>query len=180
MAEISKKIVGYKIVEPRAESVEPRAESGISKRTYKLEGTTYKIRSPHYDHAFYVTINDMDGKPFEIFINSKNMEGFPWVTGLTRVMSAIFRQRVDLGFLIEELSLIYDPRGGYWVPPKEKGKKGEFMSSIISEIANCLRDHLGMIQTPSSSHPTCPKCGGEAIMQEGCLTCKSCEYSKCG
>ena len=113
-----------------------------------LIGSTYKIKSPLFEHALYVTINDIvlnkgtaheSRRPFEIFINSKNMDHFQWVVAITRIMSAVFRKGGDVTFLVEELKAVFDPRGGYF----KAG--GVYMPSIVAEIGAVIEDHLKMI-----------------------------------
>lgn len=113
-----------------------------------LEGSTYKIKTPLDDHAMYVTINDIvlnpgteheQRRPFEIFINSKNMDHFQWIVALTRLMSAVFRKGGDVTFLAEELQAVFDPKGGYFKPG------GKFMPSIIAEIGAVIEHHLQKI-----------------------------------
>jgi hypothetical protein len=113
-----------------------------------LEGSTYKIKTPLDDHAMYVTINDIvlnagteheQRRPFEIFINSKNMDHFQWIVALTRLMSAVFRKGGDVTFLAEELQAVFDPKGGYWKPG------GKFMPSIIADIGAVIEHHLRKI-----------------------------------
>jgi hypothetical protein len=113
-----------------------------------LEGSTYKIKTPLDDHAMYVTINDIvlnpgteheQRRPFEIFINSKNMDHFQWIVALTRLMSAVFRKGGDVTFLAEELQAVFDPKGGYWKPG------GKFMPSIIADIGAVIEHHLQKI-----------------------------------
>ena len=113
-----------------------------------LEGTTYKIKSPLFEHALYVTINDIvlnegtaheSRRPFEIFINSKNMEHFQWAVALTRIMSAVFRKGGDVTFLVEELKAVFDPRGGYF----KTG--GVYMPSVVAELGYVVEDHLKRI-----------------------------------
>src|SRR5262245_64886433 len=81
-----------------------------------LEGLTYKLRWPSSDHAIYITINDINQggrrRPFEIFINSKNLEHYAWTVALTRMISAIFRRGGDVTFVVEELKAIFDPKAG--------------------------------------------------------------------
>ena len=110
-----------------------------------LEGSTYKIKTPMDDHAMYVTINDivLNGgtdhetrRPFEIFINSKNMDHFQWIVALTRLMSAVFRKGGDVTFLAEELQAVFDPKGGYFKPG------GKFVPSIIADIGGVVEHHL--------------------------------------
>lgn len=128
-----------------------RAEP-LLQRPESLEGATYKIKTPFNEHAFYVTINNIlvDGqlRPFEIFINSKNMENFAWVVALTRVISAVLRREGDLTFLVEELRSIFDAHGGYFKPG------GKLMPSIVAEIGDCLEKHMikiGLIQPAQTS-----------------------------
>lgn len=113
-----------------------------------LIGSTYKIRTPLSDYALYVTINDVvlnQGtpheirRPFEIFINSKNMDHFQWTVALTRVMSAVFRKGGDISFLIEELHSVFDPKGGYL----KKG--GKYIPSLVAEIGDVIETHLQTI-----------------------------------
>jgi len=119
-----------------------------------LVGNTYKIKTPVTEHALYITINDVimnEGtpqehrRPFEIFINSKNMEHFQWIVALTRVMSAVFRKGGDVTFLVEELKSVFEPSGGYF----KKG--GKFVPSLVAEIGEVVEKHLqeiGMLKKP--------------------------------
>jgi hypothetical protein len=239
---------------PRAEVIQMHEQI---ERPDVLVGSTYKIKSPLFEHSLYVTINDIVlnpgtrhelRRPFEIFINSKNMDHFQWVVAITRIMSAVFRKGGDVTFLVEELKAVFDPRGGYF----KAG--GTYMPSIVAEIGAVVEDHLktiGMIvddqlspeqlqliaekraayeaglkknaelsDTPASSpspakagegrgegavasasavssaatsagkaetsgYPPgatmCHKCNTQAmIVMDGCQTCLSCGYSKCG
>ena len=112
----------------------------LLKRPKPLDGSTYKIKTPNSDHAFYVTINDIiisgHRRPFEIFINSKNMDNFAWVIALTRVLSAVLRREGDIKFLVEELKSIFDGQGGYFKPG------GKRMPSVVAEIGECLEKHM--------------------------------------
>lgn len=122
-----------------------------------LEGSTYKIKTPLDDHALYITINDIvlnagteheQRRPFEIFINSKNMDHFQWIVALTRVMSAVFRKGGDVTFLAEELQAVFDPKGGYFKPG------GKFMPSLVGEIGAVIEHHLvriGLLDPPELS-----------------------------
>ncbi len=188
-------------------------------RPEMLVGSTYKVKTPVSDHAMYVTINDIilnEGtefekrRPFEIFINSKNLDHYQWIVALTRIMSAVFRKGGDVAFLVEELKAVFDPRGGYWQPG------GKFMPSIIAELGYIVERHLTDIGLIGPSEPSgeqrkelerkraefqaqssqqdafaentfpdgaqlCAKCNTAAsVMLDGCLTCLNCGYSKCG
>ncbi len=184
-----------------------------------LIGSTYKVKTPVSDHAMYVTINDIvlnqgtpfeSRRPFEMFINSKNLDHYQWIVALTRIMSAVFRKGGDVTFLVDELKAVFDPRGGYWKPG------GKYMPSIIAELGHVVEQHLQMIgllkSTELDEHQQaliaekkaeyeasnaqqdafvdsdfpegaqlCAKCNTAAvIMMDGCMTCLSCGDSKCG
>jgi len=163
---IRKNIAGYEVVKPEEELAaqkaaveerEARTSAKVIRMTEKvmrpegmeaLEGSTYKIKTPLDDHAMYVTINDIvlnlgteheQRRPFEIFINSKNMDHFQWIVALTRLMSAVFRKGGDVTFLADELQAVFDPKGGYFKPG------GKFMPSIIAEIGDVIAHHMQKI-----------------------------------
>ncbi|MEM8588341.1 MAG: adenosylcobalamin-dependent ribonucleoside-diphosphate reductase [Pseudomonadota bacterium] len=164
-------------------------------RPAALPGKTYKLRWPDSDHAIYVTINDLvEGdrrRPFEVFINSKNMEHFAWTVALTRMISAVFRRGGDVSFVVEELKAVFDPRGGQWLD-------GRYVPSLLAAIGGVIEQHMLAIgfltpdQAPSviqqrravgdgAPGAPCPKCGQPTLVhQEGCDTCLSCGYSRCG
>ena len=227
---INQKIVKYAVAKdedkPRSAKAEPeRDESNVIRMHEKLErpevliGSTYKVKTPVSDHSMYVTINDIvlnDGtpheqrRPFEIFINSKNLDHYQWIVALTRIMSAVFRKGGDVTFLVDELKAVFDPRGGYWQPG------GKFMPSIIAELGHIVEKHLieiGLLKGPDLSNEQkeflakkkaefeqrasqkdafanntfpegaqlCGKCNtAAAVMLDGCMTCLNCGYSKCG
>jgi ribonucleoside-diphosphate reductase alpha chain len=167
-----------------------------------LPGQTYKIRWPDSDHAIYITINDIiqDGRrrPFEVFINSKNMEHYAWTVGLTRMISAVFRRGGDVSFVVEELKAVFDPRGGQWMG-------GRYVPSLLAAIGDVIEEHMiaiGFMPDPKAEREAelvhakvagmngggasggmmrqCPKCAQPALLrQEGCDICTACTYSKC-
>ena len=164
---ISNKIVGYRVTKAdEKDQPEPAVESTLVKMNEYIErpdfllGTTYKIKPPVAEHAMYITINDIllnadtdheSRQPYEVFINSKSMEHFQWVIALTRVISAVFRKGGDLTFLVEELSSVYDPNGGYF----KKG--GVFMPSLVAEIGAVIEKHLkavGLMESEEMSDNT--------------------------
>ena len=171
---ISKKIKSYSVATPddKANTPVPAPVSAVPaplptaeiiqmhervERPETLVGATYKIKSPLFEHALYVTINDIVlnpgtehelRRPFELFINSKNMEHFQWIVAITRIVSAVFRKGGDVTFLAEEMKAVFDPRGGYF----KAG--GVYMPSIIAEIGSVIEQHLksiGMIVDPEIS-----------------------------
>jgi len=149
---ITKKIVAYKVIKEADKGVVEEAilESMHEnvERPEMLVGSTYKIKTPQSEHALYITINDMvlnmdteheERRPYEVFINSKNMEHFQWVLALTRVISAVFRKGGDVTFLVEEMKAVFDPKGGYF----KKG--GVYMPSLVAEIGTAIESHMKMI-----------------------------------
>ena len=166
-------------------------------RPAALDGATYKVKWPGSEHALYITINDIiiagHRRPFEVFINSKNMEHFAWTVALTRMISAVFRRGGDVSFVVEELKAVFDPRGGAWV-------EGKYIPSILAAIGGVIERHLvaiGFIEGEGMGLKTDPKaavvaiggrqgkscesCGSfEMRMIEGCMTCANCGFSKCG
>ncbi len=160
---IDKKITAYKLVTDEDKKAAEAAAAPVTNviqmgeplsRPDMLVGNTYKIKTPVTEHALYITINDVimnEGtpqehrRPFEIFINSKNMEHFQWIVALTRVMSAVFRKGGDVTFLVEELKSVFEPSGGYF----KKG--GKFVPSLVAEIGEVVEKHLqeiGMLKKP--------------------------------
>ncbi|WP_298497273.1 adenosylcobalamin-dependent ribonucleoside-diphosphate reductase [uncultured Maritimibacter sp.] len=167
-------------------------------RPQELEGATYKLKWPDSEHAIYITINDLvvagHRRPFEVFINSKNMEHFAWTVALTRMISAVFRRGGDVSFVVEELKAVFDPRGGAWM-------QGKYIPSILAAIGGVIEKHMvatgflaaegmGLKSDPTAAQvvsigqnrgKACPSCGQyDMRMVEGCMTCASCGHSKCG
>jgi len=218
-----------KLVATAAESEEVRDKSGRTAKVIRMHeklerpemliGQTYKIKTPISDHAMYVTINDIllnegteyeQRRPFEIFINSKNLDHYQWIVALTRIISAVFRKGGDVTFLVDELKAVFDPRGGYWQPG------GKFMPSIIAELGHVIEKHLqaiGLMRKPEldvhqrklvdekraeyearakqadafakphfpEGAQLCGRCSTAAVvMMDGCMTCLNCGDSKCG
>jgi ribonucleoside-diphosphate reductase alpha chain len=166
-------------------------------RPEALEGQTYKLKWPVSEHAIYITINDIvvggRRRPFEVFINSKNMEHYAWTVALTRMISAVFRRGGDVSFVVEELKAVFDPRGGAWMG-------GRYIPSILAAIGGVIEEHLvkigfiegaglGLKSDPQAKAAVigagrrgaaCPACGAyEMVMIEGCMTCRACGQSKC-
>ncbi|WP_037281620.1 adenosylcobalamin-dependent ribonucleoside-diphosphate reductase [Rubellimicrobium mesophilum] len=199
-----------------AEPPNPASEEAPLQRPEELEGATYKLRWPGSEHAIYITVNDIvvDGRrrPFEVFINSKNMEHYAWTVALTRMISAVFRRGGEVAFVVEELKAVFDPRGGAWM-------NGRYVPSILAAIGIEIERHMkrigflgegdrilppeegvatpvvrsgklddtGWEETPAPEATVaplgaaCPSCGSyEVRVQEGCLSCATCGFSRCG
>ncbi|MCF8505876.1 MAG: adenosylcobalamin-dependent ribonucleoside-diphosphate reductase [Caulobacter sp.] len=168
------------------------AEPHLASRPQALEGMTYKIKWPESDHAVYVTLNDTvdaEGRrPFEIFVNSRNMDHYAWTVGLTRMISAVFRRGGDVSFVADELKAVFDPRGGAWLD-------GRYVPSLLAAIGGVVERHMtGAGMDPAHAQDPapavagaaprlacCPRCGAAALVRkEGCDTCLDCGHSKCG
>ena len=219
---IDQKIIKSEALEPARDSATAERAEIIQmhenlQRPEALQGTTYKIKTPLSEHALYVTINDITlnpgtehemRRPFEIFINSKNMEHYQWIVALTRILSAVFRKGGDVTFLVDELRSVFDPQGGYF----KKG--GRYTPSIVAEIGDVIEQHMisiGMLKpgepdahqreyldekrreaegrfakpVAEDGYPPsatlCKKCQVRAmVMLDNCLTCLHCGESKCG
>ena len=183
---------------------EQRESGGVVYMTRPLDrpdvllGQTYKIKWLDSDHAFYITVNDIekDGRrrPFEVFINSKNMEAYAWTLALTRMISAVFRRGGDVSFVVDEMKAVFDPRGGQWMG-------GRYVPSLLAAIGEVIEQHLvatGFMAPRDATLPReerravamaaegaparfCPRCGSPSFVRlEGCDSCVSCGYSKCG
>ncbi len=171
-----------------------------------LSGFTYKLKWPGSDHAIYVTINDIERNgrrcPFEIFINTRNLEHYAWTVALTRMISAVFRRGGDVTFVAEELKAVFDPQGGHWVG-------GRYVPSLLAAIGEVIETHMirtGFLHSDAarlplaqaraqgdvaqgsgatSEHPArlrlCPRCSSANYTQrEGCWVCDACGFSRCG
>ncbi len=198
VSEKSEDAPGEKPADHVADSGEVIYMSEPLERPQSLEGATYKLKWPDSEHAIYLTVNDViingHRRPFEVFINSKNMEHYAWTLALTRMISAVFRRGGDVSFVVEELKAVFDPRGGAWM-------EGKYIPSILAAIGGVLERHMiaigfiegegmGLKSDPQAEvmavgeaprGKPCPSCGEYGLqMVEGCMTCPSCAYSKCG
>ena len=180
-AEIEKRVLA---------SMEPTA------RPETLDGSTYKLK--YGMDSIYITITDIvengQVRPFEVFINSKNVEHFAWTIGMARMISAIFRRPHDSRFVVQELKEVFDPKGGQFI-------KGKYVPSMLAAIGGIIENHMkrigyiegaevsmtkptadeppvmGMIKAPKA----CPNCHGYSFKSEGgCEVCVDCGHSKCG
>ena len=167
-------------------------------RPEQLDGKTYKIKWPESDHAIYITMNDImqngERRPFEIFINSKNMEHFAWTVALTRMISAVFRRGGEISFVVEELKAVFDPRGGAWMERR-------YIPSLLAAIGEVIEKHMieigflpkeksfsknvesgeNILNFRNEKGNSCPSCGSLGMLrQEGCDVCTACGHSKCG
>lgn len=210
MHTLNKKIVKFEVITEDSISDIEEVHEALKRPEY-LVGSTYKVKPTISDHALYITINDVilnEGTeyqkqvPYEIFINSKNMDNYQWISALTRLISAVFRKGGDITFLVEELSGIFDPKGGYY----KKG--GVYMPSLVAEVGHAIKQHMHRIgyldkdqadenmrkfiaakrdelevsdlNSFPDSATLCSKCNTKAlVLLDGCATCLNCGDSKC-
>ncbi len=147
-------------------------------------------------------------RPFEIFLSSKNMEHFQWTIALTLIISSVFRKGGDITFLVDELRSVFDPNGGYMKRggkyiPSLVAEIGDVIEKHLKKIGMIQEDELDDTQKafieskkkeldaktnandnhspfPANSE-ICTNCSTKAMIRmDGCLTCLSCGYSKCG
>ncbi|MBT3290831.1 MAG: ribonucleoside-diphosphate reductase, adenosylcobalamin-dependent, partial [Victivallales bacterium] len=195
----SEHITGVLIREEESPAKAAEQEQGDMppRRPEMLHGTTYKVKTPVSKNAFYITINDIDDgdsrRPYEIFVNTKNLQHYSWVVAMTRLISAVFRREGDPSFLVEELVSIHDPNGGYY-------SNGEYVPSLPAEVGRLIASHLKSlgimldlkteeappeegesVSIAAPSGPRCPMCNEPGLQKrEGCLVCPHCGFSKCG
>lgn len=200
---IDERIVACEVVGDGASPPMPALPQPYARPT-KMRGTTYKVKPPTMEAALYITINDLDlpdgsRRPFEIFLNSKDVTNSQWMVAVTRLLSGHFRQPTDFLWAIDELKQVYDPKGSYFIPGG-----GGSCGGIVAHIARVLEEHcrdLGLIQAATlteerkqelaakrteadargAAAKECPKCHEQSMFYlDGCWTCTSCGESKCG
>lgn len=210
MLKIDKKIVATQVKKNTVQVEKPNKVIDMHEKVERpefLDGVTYKIKTPLTEHALYITINDIilnagtaheQRRPYEIFVNSKNMEHYQWIVALTRIISAVFRKGGEINFLVEELRSVFDPRGGYYRPG------GRWMPSLVAELGDVIETHLreiGLIKKEEleqhqkefiaqkraeysdlpANAQLCPNCQTKSVIViNGCKTCLNCAESKCG
>lgn len=203
MREITSKIKSVEVL--KTEEINIQQVNEKMKRPQTLSGKTYRLKTPLSEFAWYITINDIvlnEGteneikQPFEVFINTKDVSAYQWVTVVSRLLSAVFRKGGDIKFILEEMSSVYQPSGGYI------SRKG-YVPSIVAEIGMVVEEHfksVGLIesetvvshvdvketvtQKPDSGSNTasiCPACHQKTYEKsEGCGMCTTCGHSACG
>jgi len=191
----------FKIEEIKEEKKEDLKEKELPKpleRPYVIDAKVYKLKSRYVEHSIFITIGYIkEGdkvRPFEIFLNSKDLSRAAEFAMLTRLLSAIFRRFENPEFILEELRSIYDPnRIGYW-------KGNRYIHSLYGEIAEVIEEffiEMGILKKEGKENKLinkqeeikdlnlfqiCPKCNMRTLKIEGgCYTCinPECGYTKC-
>jgi ribonucleoside-diphosphate reductase alpha chain len=147
----------------------------IKDRPQILKGVTEKIKTGYGN--LYVTVNILDGKPFEVFaqIGKSGYSTMADTEAICRLVSLAFRSGVPVEKVIQQLKGI----GG----SSPVFGNGGLVSSIPDAIAHVLFNQFGngqkIIKELDLSEEFCPDCGGRIEYESGCVVCRGCGYSKC-
>jgi len=184
-----------------AGSTTPNAQDKQYKRRPQvLKGATYRMNTPL--GMAYITINDLDDVPSEIFliVGKAGSDVFAMAEALGRVCS-LFLRYGDHGNKVQLLIKHLKGIGGTGAIGFGQNR----VESIADAVAKALENHLQAKQEQAvdsyheeqaaavvasttdysqavpESIDLCPSCGSATLISiEGCKQCSSCGYSKCG
>ncbi|MCJ2166186.1 MULTISPECIES: vitamin B12-dependent ribonucleotide reductase [unclassified Pseudodesulfovibrio] len=154
-----------------------KAKSIVKSRPDVIYGFTQKISTGL--GMLFLTVNEMDGKPFEVFATIGKSGGSitAKAEAIGRLVSLALRSGVEVREIVQQLKGI----GG----ENPKFMKKHLVKSIPDAIAHVFEsrymsgDHVDA-QVASLNKELCPDCGEPLVFEEGCHICKSCAYTKCG
>jgi len=163
---------------------EEKNKEGTDKRVVRerpdlVYGFTQKVRTGH--GIMYVTINEMDGKPFEAFatIGKSGRSTTAKAEAIGRLVSLALRSGIEVQKIVQQIKGI-----GGEAQVFQPGKQGQ-VQSIPDGIAWVLENRY--LKSKKSVHEEnglgaqhCPECDEALVFQEGCLICPACAYTKCG
>ncbi len=147
----------------------------VEKRPEILTGITEKIKTGYGN--LYVTINMLDGRPFEVFasIGKSGYSTMADTEAICRLISLALRSNIPVSKITQQLKGI----GG----ASPVFGNGGLISSIPDAIAQVLHKHFGngkhLEKEIDLAEEFCPDCGGRTEHESGCLVCHACGYSKC-
>ena len=101
----------------------------------QLPSTTYKFRVP--EKAMYFTIVG-EGKPIWLFVNSKEMDSYQWVTALMESYSRQIKACVEVSDIVEAMKTTFAPGGKYFIPDGT----GREVHSIVHHLGLILEEHV--------------------------------------
>ncbi|WP_425464855.1 adenosylcobalamin-dependent ribonucleoside-diphosphate reductase [Paenibacillus piri] len=169
------------------------------RRPQILRGATYKFNTPF--GMAYITINDMNGSPSEVFLNvgKAGSDVFAMSEALGRVCS-LFLRYGDHGNKVQLLTKHLKGIGGSGAI----GFGANRVESIADAVAKALEMHgdfsddaddyvtatqevvmettaqYAVSRSSATSLDLCPSCGSASLINvEGCKTCTNCGYGKC-
>ncbi|PHR94840.1 MAG: ribonucleoside-diphosphate reductase, adenosylcobalamin-dependent [Blastopirellula sp.] len=164
----------------------------LTPRPDELMGKTYKRKWG--DTSIYIVINDFQGRPFEMFINSNSSKYADWTNALSLMVSAIMRRGDDISFVPEELKKVASAHDSGFA-------HGKYYPSMVALIGEVIEAHLvdvdirdfeeGMranIENQQSEELStqitgemCDNCQCPTLIAaEGCKVCTNCGFSTCG
>jgi len=119
---------------------------------------SFKTKTNRYDLVFGENGDEVVVKDIvKVFDNPNN-------SAFTRMISLSLRHGAKPSFLVEQLQ-------------KDKGSD---MFSFARCVARILKNYIQDGETPGSDK-SCEQCGEEGLIyQDGCVTCSTCGYAKCG
>ncbi len=172
-------------------------------RPAQVQGVTDRVRTGHGN--MYVTINSRDGQPFEVFSNLGKAGGCDsaQIEAITRLVSLALRSGIDATHVVDQL------RGITCCPQWDDGvlvrsapdavalvlsrhtaaDAGERPVAALHGAAESVAPvavQQGLFLKAEANGnglngaTPCPECPGFLIHQEGCISCRSCGYEKCG
>ena len=161
-----------------AGKAEAKPKTKVKHRPDVVYGFTQKVKIGLGD--LYLTVNEMDGKPFEVFatIGKSGRSITAKAEAIGRLVSLALRSGVNVADIVEQLKGI----GGENPVFQKKG----LLLSLPDAIAWVLETRYlgGRVASAEESgslyHPTCPDCSADLVFEEGCYVCKACGYTKCG
>ena len=152
----------------------------IQERPETLEGFTSKMMTGMGN--LYVTVTELDGKPFEIFatIGKSGRSTTAKTEAIGRLVSLALRSGVEVERIVKQLEGI----GGEYPVFQKDGLVLSIPDAISRVLKNRYINGKGKTGTPKSANTLlgekCPECGQTISFEEGCMTCHFCGFSKCG
>ena len=101
---------------------------------------TYRIQPPEEGSPIFITITNatnVDGsiRPHDIFINSKNLDHYQWMTAITSLSSMVFKSGTPPEHVSATLQEVFNPAGGYF-------SQKSYVPSIVADIGRTIDRHI--------------------------------------
>lgn len=163
-----------------------------------MTGKTYKVKTGYGN--MYVTVNnDEKGIPFEVFATIGKSGGFyqEQSEAICRLVSLTLRSGIKVEEVVEQLKGIRGPmpvftdKGTVLSLPDAMGRILQEHAAISNQLEAVLARPENQEVLPFAEEkveksmaefglmPGCPDCGAQLVMSEGCISCKSCGFSRC-
>jgi len=157
----------------------PETKNIVFKRPRHLLGTTFKVQSGC--GKLYVTINERNGKPYEVFIQSGGSGGCEAGNqALGRTISLALRNGGDIHNIIKQLCKVKCPAA--LRNARSEGKScSDIVGKLITESIPDDEEEDDLPTVRGEKLEQCPSCNDYTLVREsGCKVCHSCGYNKCG